>query len=122
MSTDISPFTLIETSPGKFSLLLSEFEPANEVFDPAGSEGGGYAWEAVARHIVENVESELEDRLDFDSEGSMFCAFGEDRGALIALGATLTRLFHDHSALAKIVDVVAARGFRRLTLPSNLLR
>ncbi len=111
MSTDISPFTLIETSPGKFSLLLSEFEPANEVFEPAGSEGGGYAWEAVARHIVENVESELEDRLDFDSESSMFCAYGEDRDALAALGTKLTRLFHDHRALAKIVDVVAARGF-----------
>ena len=111
VSTDISPFTLMETTPGEFSLSLSDFEPASEVFEAAGSEGGGYAWEAVARHIVEHVDPELEDRVDFDSEASMFCAFGESREALMALGARLARLFRSHGALAKVIDAVGPRGF-----------
>jgi hypothetical protein len=111
VSTDISPFTLIESTPGKFSLLLSEFEPASEVFEAAGVEGGGYDWEAVARHIVENVETELVERVDFDSEASMFCAYGEDRNALLALGTSLAQLLRNHKALAKIVEAVGERGF-----------
>jgi hypothetical protein len=111
VSTDISPFEVIETTPGKFSLLLSDFEPANEVFEDAGVDGGGYDWEAVARHIVENVETELEERVEFDSEASMFCAYGEDKEALLALGASLAKLFRNHKALAKIIDAVGERGF-----------
>lgn len=111
MSADLSPFTLIEATAGKFSLLLSEFEPANAAFEDAGVEGGGYDWEAVARYIVTNVDRELETRLGFDSEASMFCAYGEDRAALLALGARLAPLFHDRGALAKMIEAVGPQGF-----------
>lgn len=111
VSADLTPFTLIETSPGKFSLLLQEFEPASEVFEAAGSEGGGYAWEAVARHLVENDATNLQERLAFDPEASMFCAYGDDRAALAELGARLARLFHDHRALATVVESIGPNGF-----------
>lgn len=104
--TDLAPFALVETDGGEISLVLTELG--------VGSPGPGYAWETVARYIVENVASELEDRVDFDSEHSMFCAFSADRAALEALGARLARLFHDARALTKIIDAIGVRGFEPL--------
>src|SRR4051812_3175806 len=49
----IAPFALTETGPGKYSLLLTQFEPAGSVFHAAGIEGGGYAWEGIAKHVAE---------------------------------------------------------------------
>lgn len=106
MSADLAPFKLHETSPGNFSLLLTEFQPASARFEAAGSEGGGYAWAAVARHLVEHEAPGLASRLGFDPEGSMFCAYGTDRAALADLGARLARLFHDHAALDAVIAAV----------------
>jgi hypothetical protein len=50
-------------------------DPASAVFEAAGSPGGGYAWKAVARHVVEHAAPEVKGRLRFDPEGSMFCAY-----------------------------------------------
>lgn len=111
MSTALEPFTLAETSPGKFSLLLTTFEPATPVFNAAGLEGGGYSWGSVASHVVNNLATELEGRLDFDPEASMFCAFGADREALEALGTQLARLFHDHEALAEVIQAIGPDNF-----------
>ena len=111
MADDFDPFELVETSPGQFSLLFSKFEAAAEVFEEAGVEGGGYAWAAVARHVVDNDATELKERIDFDPEASLFCAFGEDRAALTTLGARLAQLLHDKRRLAQIVDAIGPRGF-----------
>lgn len=111
VSIDLAPFTLVEHGDGELSLLLKEFEPVNALFRAMNSDGAGYAWEAVARHVVENVATELEERVEFDSEQSMFCAFGADRDALEALGARLARLFRDERALATIIDAIGTRGF-----------
>ena len=109
--TDIAPFTFVDHDGGETSLLLTEFEPSLELFEEVGSPGPGYGWETVARYVVENVATELEDRVEFDSEHSMFCAFSSDREALEVLGARLARLFHDHKALASIIDAIGPRGF-----------
>jgi immunity protein 51 of polymorphic toxin system len=108
VSDPIAPFRLVETSPGNFSLLLSEFVPASEVFDAAGVEAGGYAWGAVARHLV---EGDLEERLGLDPEASMFCAYGTDRAALEQLAGRLAALFHDHAALAKLIEEIGPENF-----------
>jgi hypothetical protein len=103
----IAPFRLVETSPGKFSLLLTEFSPAHEVFGDAGIEAGGYAWEAIARRVLEGEPEQL----GLDPEASMFCAFGQDRSALEQLGRRLAVLFHDHDALAKIIEEIGPDNF-----------
>jgi hypothetical protein len=107
----IAPFKLVETRPGSHSLLLTTFEPADEVFERYELEGGGYAWEAVARHVVEHDASDLDDRVGFDPEASMFCAYGEDREALYQLGARLAALFHDATRLAAIIESIGPDGF-----------
>jgi hypothetical protein len=105
----LAPFRLVETSPGSFSLLLTEFEPASAAFSAAGLEGGGYAWEGIARHVIER--DELEGRLGLDPESSMFCAYGTDREALEALGKRLAALFHDPAALTAVIEDLGPEGF-----------
>ncbi|MBI5514679.1 MAG: immunity 51 family protein [Deltaproteobacteria bacterium] len=107
----LAPFGLVETGPGRYSLLLTQFEPASEVFDAAGVEGGGYSWAGVARHVTTVVAPELAEGVGFDPEASMFCAYGEDRGALERLGVELARLFHDKAALAAVIEEVGPDGF-----------
>lgn len=111
MTSDIAPFKVVETTPGNFSLLLSEFGSTSAAFEAVGSDGGGYAWEAVARHVVEHVAPELEGRVGFDPEGSMFCAYGNDRAALEALAVRLAGLFHDQAALASTIAAIGPDGF-----------
>ena len=107
----VTPFKLVETSPGKYSLLLTTFDPADEVFERYELEGGGYAWEAVARHVIEHDASDLEDRVGFDPEGSMFCAYGDDRDALSQLGVRLAAIFRDPPRLAAIIEAIGPDGF-----------
>jgi len=110
-ATGMAPFRLVEIEPNKFSLLLTEFEPASEVFDAAGIEGGGYSWEGVARYVLEVVAPDLKPRVGLDPEASMFCAYGEDRAALEQLGGQLSRLFNDKTALAAVIEEVGPAGF-----------
>jgi hypothetical protein len=108
----LAPFKLIETEPGKHSLLLSVFEPASEVFEAAGLEGGGYAWEGVARYVTEVVAPELAEKFGLDPEASMFCAYGTDRAALEQLGKQLSTMFHNKSLLAAVIEEVGPSGFQ----------
>ncbi|MEO8701748.1 MAG: Imm51 family immunity protein [Kofleriaceae bacterium] len=107
----IAPFSLSETSPGTFSLLLTTFEPAGAVFQAAGLEGGGYAWEGIARYVTEVVVPEIASRVGMDPESSMFCAYGEDRAALELLGTHMARLFNDQVALSAVIQAVGRDGF-----------
>lgn len=106
----LSPFKLVEID-GKYSLLLTEFGPADEAFAAVGIEGGGYAWEGIAKHVIETAVPELAERCGLDPEASMFCAYGEDRAALEQLGTQLARLFHDRVALSGVIQAIGPAGF-----------
>ena len=89
-----------------FSLLVYDEDPQNvrgsliyypdgeyrqEVFDTReeeGFEGNGYDWESLALVFLEEKMPELSDDIDFDPEGSMFCAYSSKVDALsrFALG------------------------------------
>jgi hypothetical protein len=107
----LAPFTLVETHPGRYSLLLTTFAPAEEVFERYELDAGGYAWDAIARHVIEHDASDLDDRVAFDPEASMFCAYGEDRDALRQLGVRLAAVFHDPARLAGIIEAIGPDGF-----------
>ena len=100
---DISPFKLTETEPGSFSLLCSEFQPHESTFVECGYEGGGYDWEAVARQIIRSHAPHLAERVNFDPEGSMFCAYGQDKEALEELGVLMRDTFNDKDALSTAI-------------------
>ena len=51
-------------------------------------EGNGYDWASLALVFLEEKKPELSDTIDFDPEGSMFCAYSSNVDALarFALG------------------------------------
>ena len=89
-----------------FNLLVYDEDPQNvrgsliyypdgeyrqEVFDTReeeGFEGNGYDWASLALVFLEEKMPELSDAIDFDPEGSMFCAYSSKVDALsrFALG------------------------------------
>jgi hypothetical protein len=102
----VEPLTLMETSPGRFSLLLRDLDEVSGPFEAAGHAGNGYSWEAIARHVLEFSLSELEDRIEFDSEADTFCAYSEDRDALRELGTILAEAARSRKRLAKLIASV----------------
>lgn len=83
-----------------FNLLVYDEDPQNvrgsliyypdgeyrqEVFDTReeeGFEGNGYDWASLALVFLEEKMPELSNAIDFDPEGSMFCAYSSNVDAL----------------------------------------
>lgn len=92
----ISPFKFLvhdeETQSVRGSLIYyPDGEYRQEVFDTRedeGFEGNGYDWASLALIFLEEKMPELSESIDFDPEGSMFCAYSSKVDALarFALG------------------------------------
>ena len=86
----ISPFNLLvydeDPQNVRGSLIYyPDGEYRQEVFDTReeeGFEGNGYDWESLALVFLEEKMPELSDAIDFDPEGSMFCAYSSKVDAL----------------------------------------
>lgn len=107
----MKPLKLIETTPGKFSLLLVAGEtPVDEIIFALEHEPNGYFWEGVAQLLLEDHPLVME-RVDFDPEAGMFCAYGEDRGALEALGELMAAVATDEVRVRELLARAEASGF-----------
>ncbi|MFC5180582.1 Imm51 family immunity protein [Actinomadura harenae] len=103
---------LIETSPGSFSLLLDAgTNQVDELVEQRGHEPNGYFWEGVARFLVTTEAPSLQDRVSYDPEGSMFCAYGTDRPALEELGTLLTDLATTPTRMDALITAAKAADF-----------
>jgi hypothetical protein len=103
---------LVETAPGKFSLLLDAgTTEVDDLIEELGHEPNGYFWEGVARFLVSTRAPALEGRFSYDPEAGMFCAFGEDRGALEQLGTLMTAVAEDGGRLRELMALAEADGF-----------
>ena len=86
----ISPFNLLvqdeDPQNVRGSLIYQpDGEYRQEVFDTReeeGFEGNGYDWVSLALVFLEEKMPELSDAIDFDPEGSMFCAYSSKVDAL----------------------------------------
>jgi hypothetical protein len=106
------PLRLIETTPGRFSLLLVAGTTAvDDMVEKLGHEPNGYFWEGVAQLLIRTQAPELHGRLEFDPEGGMFCAYGSDRPALAALGALMAAVATDGARVRKLVKLAKSTGF-----------
>ena len=102
---------LIETSPGKYSLLLNAgTTDVDTVVEELGHEPNGYFWAAVARLLVSTEAPALEGRFSYDPEAGMFCAYGTDRGALEELGKLVAVVASDAGQARKIIALAKAKG------------
>ena len=86
----IAPFTLLvydeDLQNVRGSLIYyPDGEYRQEVFDireEEGFEGNGYDWASLALVFLEEKMPELSNAIDFDPEGSMFCAYSSNVDAL----------------------------------------
>jgi hypothetical protein len=102
-SMEFAPFEMLETNPGSFSLLLSEFDRWAEAFEEAGHEGGGYGWHGVADALLRLKLPKLKKKVDFDPEASTFVAFGKDRDALTQLAKLMLEAMGDPAVLKEAI-------------------
>ncbi|WP_375559949.1 immunity 51 family protein [Bernardetia sp. OM2101] len=67
------------------SVCLSAIEYKAEIFEARaeeGFEGNGYDWASLARVFLEEKQPQLTEVINFDPEGSMYCAYSSDKEAL----------------------------------------
>jgi hypothetical protein len=108
----MSPMKLIETTPGKFSLLLNAgTTQVDALVEQLGHEPNGYFWEGVAQYLVNAEAPTLEGRFSYDPEAGMFCAYGEDRTALQELAALMSGVAADAERMRKLIVSAEADGF-----------
>jgi len=100
----MTPLKIVETSPGKLSLLLDVGSTKVEAaIAEHGHEGNGYFWEGIAQLLVATEAHALEGRFAYDPEASMFCAYGTDRAALEELGALMADVANRPDRLAELM-------------------
>ncbi|MEV6984565.1 immunity 51 family protein [Sphaerisporangium sp. NPDC051017] len=106
------PLRLIESTPGKYSLLLDAgTTQVDNVIEELGHEPNGYFWEGVAQVLVSTEAPALEGRFSYDPEGGMFCAYGTDRGALEELGTRMAAIATDADRMRRLIADAEADGF-----------
>ncbi|MGC9666053.1 Imm51 family immunity protein [Planosporangium sp. 12N6] len=103
---------IVETSPGKFSLMLDAgTTDVDEVIEELSHEPNGYFWEGIAQLLVDTEAPHLEGRFDYDPEGDTFVAHGSDRPALDELTTLMTAVATDADRLRRLVALAEDRGF-----------
>lgn len=108
----MSPLRLIETTPGKFSLLLDAGSTAVDgTVEELGHTPNGYFWEGVATMLVRTKAPELAGRFRYDPEGGMFVAYGDDRSALEALSALMTDVATGPERMRRLIALAKEKGF-----------
>ncbi|MFF7946460.1 Imm51 family immunity protein [Streptomyces griseorubiginosus] len=80
--------------------------PADAAVVAAGHEPNGYFWEG----LVQFAWPDLAERLDFDSEGGMFCALGS-LSHLTQLKTALEPVVSSPDAVAELVARAETAGF-----------
>ena len=81
---EIAPFFWVDHDASA-SVCLNVGEYLQEVFDGRaddGFEGNGYDWASLAQVFLDEKCPHLLGKVDFDPEGSMFCAYSNDADAL----------------------------------------
>lgn len=112
MISAVNPLKLIENRPGSYSLMLvTGTTPVDEVVSELGHEPNGYFWDGVAEFLAAEQAPDLAGRFDVDSEAGMFCAHGQDRSALEALGNLLAPVVNDAARLRDVVTQATNAGF-----------
>ena len=81
---EIAPFFWIEHEESA-SVCLNVGEYLQEIFDTRedeGFEGSGYDWGSLAQVFLDEQCSDLQEKIGFDPEGSMFCVYSKDKDVL----------------------------------------
>lgn len=102
-ANEFAPCWLVEHEDGTLSLCFDDFAPTASFMERHELQGGGYTWEAVVESLLRQRSPELLSKLEFDPEGSMFCAYGHDRETLRAVAALIREVQADETLLAEAI-------------------
>lgn len=83
---EIAPFCWVEHSTHVSVCLSVEDGYLQEIFDTREEEGfigNGYDWESLAQVFLDEQRPDLQEKISFDPEAGMFCAYSNDRDALM---------------------------------------
>lgn len=83
---EIAPFVWVEHD-ASVSVCLEAGGYLQEVFDTRADDGfigNGYDWESLAIVFLSEKCPDLKGKINFDPEAGMFCAYSNDKEALVA--------------------------------------
>lgn len=103
-TNEIVPFFWVEQSVGA-SVCLNVGEYLQEVFDTRageGFEGNGYDWGSLAQVFLDEKCLDLQEKIGFDPEGSMFCAYSKDEEALADFILRFKKACEDKSLISDL--------------------
>ncbi len=81
----IAPFRWVDHDNKSYSVCLDVGDWKDEIFESRrdeGFEGNGYDWGSLALVFLEERKPTLKEFINFDPEGSMFCAYSRNADAL----------------------------------------
>ncbi|MDO4895784.1 MAG: immunity 51 family protein [Moraxella sp.] len=85
VNTQIRPFKWVEHDHSVSVIMNDVGDYQQFVFDSRadeGFEGSGYDWQSLAVVFLNEKMPHLADKIHFDSESSMFCAYSQNNNAL----------------------------------------
>ncbi len=102
---------VLDLENGSTSVLFDCQTDSDEVVQQAGHVPNGYFWEGIAQLAVQTEAPHLRGRFDYDSEGSMFCAYGTDGPALGELASLLESIVNTPDRVSALIRTAAESGF-----------
>ncbi len=104
------PGVLVEHEGGKYSVVYTSFPALDPEAEARGIQGGGYTWHGLVVHLMKEQAPSHLDRVAFDPEASMFCAYGNDLEALGSVAKALAHL-EDEELRKKLLATVDVRDY-----------
>jgi hypothetical protein len=103
-SRAFAPCRLVPHEDGSYSLCFDAFEATQAIFEEMGWDGGGYSWHGVVDALVQLKAPDLQEKLDYDPEASMFVALSEDQEALAQVAGLIREAIDDPTILREAIE------------------
>lgn len=105
--TDYFPFN-VRNNDGQFSIIVETESPElypkyADFFEKHGYSGNGYCWEGHITQILEKLNPELLQHIDFDSEAGAFFAYADTEANQLKFVKLLSPIFAEFTKLEEYV-------------------
>ncbi|MBW4085789.1 Imm51 family immunity protein [Paenibacillus sp. S150] len=101
----VEPFILVEQAHGGMSVILAAGSYRAELLSSRadeGFEGNGYDWTSLAAVFLEEKMPELAGTVHFDPEADMFCAYSDNREAILSFAAGFKKACEDEMLISEL--------------------
>ena len=101
----IYPFSWMEHDESASVCLYASEGYKKELFQTRkkdGFRGTGYDWESLAQTFLDEIMPEIKERIEFDSEHGMFCAYSSDLEALKSFVVSFKNACEDDTLICRV--------------------